>query len=411
MMIKPEAFAAGHLAAILGMVADNGFEIETTTVAAEANQDFVPKLLAQVAAGDPPDMVYHVRLVQQLWGQNALQPVTDVVDQAIALYGEPAFGQKNLGLIDGEWFGVPYMMSGGGHYARRSKFEEAGIDPLADLVTWDDRRSGALTISKPEEEFYGWGLTINSGGDATGFIEGVIQSFGGHYTNEDTSEVTFNSPETVAAVEWISEVFLSEEFAPMVPPGILAWTDATNNEAFLAGTIGFTSNAASIYAKAKADGNPLFEDIVALETVIGPIGRKLESGGGGQMLIPSGAANPDPAKELILHLITPEVFLPISLLSAGLFLPAYAGYYDMEQVIAAFAADENLARMGRAAQGDHLGASYPAQPGPLFDSINAQAVLTDMMAQVVAQGVAPADAVSQAADRIVSIGQEMGMFM
>lgn len=27
MMIKPEAFAAGHLAAILGMVADNGFEI------------------------------------------------------------------------------------------------------------------------------------------------------------------------------------------------------------------------------------------------------------------------------------------------------------------------------------------------------------------------------------------------
>jgi multiple sugar transport system substrate-binding protein len=337
--------------------------------------------------------------------------VTDVVAQTTELYGKPAYGQEVQGLIDGEWFGVPYMMHGGAHFARRSKFEEAGIDPLADVPTWDDRREAALTISKPEEEFYGWGLTVNSGGDATGFIEGVIQSYGGHYTNEDITEVTFNSPETVAAIEWITEVFMSEKYAPMIPPGIMSWTDSSNNEAFLAGTIGFTNNAASIYAKAKADGNPIFEDIVALETVIGPIGRKLESGGGGQMLIPRGAANQDLAKQLMLHMVTPEIFLPISLISAGLFLPAYAGYYDMAEVVEAFAADENLARMGRASQGDHPGASWPAPASPLFDGIASQAVLTDMMAQIVAQGVAPADAVAQAAERIVSIGNEMGLFV
>jgi hypothetical protein len=37
-------------------------------------------------------------------------------------------------------------------------------------------------------------------------------------------------------------------------------------------------------------------------------------------------------------------------------------------------------------------------------------VLTDMMSQIIAQGVSPADAVAQAHDRIISIGQEMGFF-
>lgn len=389
--------------------AENNVEIETTTVAAEANQDFVPKLLAEVEAGNPPNLVYHVRLVQLLFANNAVEPVTDAVEELIATYGEPAFGQSNTNIIDGEWYGIPYMMSGGGPYGRRSVFEEGGFDPAA-LETYEQRRDACLAISNPDEEMYGWGLTYNTGGDATGFIEGVIQNWGGHYTNEDVSEVTFNSPETVAAIEFLAEIYTSEMYAPMIPPGIASWDDASNNEAFLSGTIAYTNNAASIYAKAKADGNPIFEDIVRFETAIGPLGEKLEAGGGGQFNIPRGATNQDLSKQLAAHLITPEVFLPISLISAGLFLPAYASYYDMEEVVSAYEADPNLASMGRATQGTHVGGSWPAAPGPLFDAINAQAVLTDMFAQIVAQGVAPADAVAQAHDRIISIGQEMGMF-
>jgi multiple sugar transport system substrate-binding protein len=391
--------------------AANNVEVETTIVAAEAAQDFPAKLIAQVAAGNPPDLVYHIRMVKQLQSQNALETVSDVVAQTSEMYGAPAHGQEVEGFIGGEWYGVPYMMHGGAQFARRSKFEEAGIDPLVDIPTWDDRRDAALAISKPEDEFYGWGMTVNSGGDATGFIEGVIQDWGGHYTNEEMTEVTFNSPETIEAVKWISAIFTSEEFAPMIPPGIMSWTDSSNNEAFLAGTIGLTSNAASVYAKAKADGNPIFEDTLVLETVIGPMGEKRESGGGGQHLIPLGAANQDLARELSLHLITPEIFLPISSISAGLFLPAYASYYEMDEVVQAFEADPNLARMGAAAQGNWVGASWPAPPSPYFDAINAQAVLTDMMAQIIAQGASVEDAVAQAADRMVSIGQENGLFL
>jgi multiple sugar transport system substrate-binding protein len=391
--------------------AANNVNVETTTVAAEANQDFVPKLLAEVAAGNPPNLVYHIRLVQQLYSQDALEIVSDTVAETTELYGEPPFGQKNVNIIDGEWYAIPYMMHGSGQFARRSVFENAGYDPLTDLATYEQRREAALAVSDPDNNMYGWGLTVNSGGDATGTVETIIQNWGGHYTNEDISEVTFNSPETVAAVEWLAEIYTSDTYAPMLPPGIMSWTDSSNNEAYLAGTIAYTHNAASVYANAKADGLPVFEDTVVLETGTGPLGRKLESGGGGQFIIPRGASNQDLSKELSKHMLLPEVFLPISLVSAGLFLPAYSGYYEMDEVLEAFDADPNLARMGQAAQGDHLGASWPAQPSPLFDAIAAQSVLTDMMAQIIAQGATPADAVAQAHDRIISIGQEMGFFV
>ena len=32
-------------------------------------------------------------------------------------------------------------------------------------------------------------------------------------------------------------------------------------------------------------------------------------------------------------MLLPEIFLPISLVSAGLFLPAYAGYYEMVKAL------------------------------------------------------------------------------
>jgi multiple sugar transport system substrate-binding protein len=348
-------------------------------------------------------------LVQLLFANNAVEPVTDAVNEMIETYGAPPFGQSNSNLIDGEWYGIPYMMNGGGPYGRRSVFEAGGFD-IAALETYEQRRDACLAISDPANDMYGWGLTYNTGGDATGFIEHVIQSWGGHYTTEDISEVTFNSPETIAAVQFLAEIYTSEEYAPMIPPGVASWNDSSNNEAFLAGTLAYTNNAASIYAKAKADGNPIFEDIVRFETAVGPTGTRLEAGGGGQFNIPKGATNQDLSKDLAKYMIQPEIFLPISLISAGLFLPAYENYYTMDEVVAAYEEDPNLASMGKATLGNHLGSSWPAQPGPLFDAVTAQAVLTDMMAQIVAQGATPEEAVAQAHDRIIGIGQEMGMF-
>ena len=195
----------------------------------------------------------------------------------------------------------------------------------------------------------------------------------------------------------------------MLPPGILAWTDSSNNEAYLAGNIAYTSNAGSVYAKAKADGNPIFEDTVVLNVATGPRGEQLIGGGGdGQMYVPTGAKATEQAKALALHMLNPEVFLPISSASAGLFLPCYEAYLTMEPVVQAFAADENLARMAEQRQGNFVGLSDPADPNPYFDALQAQAVFNDMILEVITNGVSPADAVANAEGRMRQIGEEMG---
>jgi multiple sugar transport system substrate-binding protein len=396
-------------AAVQNWAGENNVEVEVSTVASEAFEDFVAKTLAQVEAGNPPDLIYHVRLAQQLYFYDALSPVSESVAQAIELYGDPSYGHFLNNQIDGEWWAIPYINSGGGEFARRSAFEAVGIDPLADLTTWDDRRNACLEASDTGAEMYGWGRTVNQSGDGHGLVQSIIQNWGGHITNEDMSEITFNSPETVAAVAWLTEIYTAEQFAPMLPPGVISWTDSSNNEAYLAGNIAYTGNAASVYAKAKADGNPVFEDTVVLHVAIGPLGEQLIGGGGdGQFHVPRGAANPEQAKELSLHMLEPEIFLPISLISAGLFLPAYARYYEMPEVIEAFEADENLQRMGEQTQGTHPGLSWPAPPSPFFDAVNAQSVLTDMMAQTITQGTSPEEAVAQATQRIEQIAEEMG---
>lgn len=395
--------------AVQAWAAENNIEVETTIVAAEATQDFVPKTIAAVEAGNPPDLIYHVRLTQQLYFYEALQSVSDTVAQAIELYGQPSSGHTRNNMIEGEWWAVPYINNGGGAFARRSLFEGIGVDPLTDLATFDAIRDACLELSKPEEELYGWGRTVNKGGDGQGTVTDILQNWGVQITNADMTELTFNSPEAVAAVEWLAAIYTSEQYAPMLPPGVLAWTDSSNNEAYLAGNIAYTSNAGSVYAKAKADGNPIFEDTVVLNVAVGPRGEQLIGGGGdGQMYVPTGAKATEQAKALALHMLNPDVFLPISSASAGLFLPCYEAYLSMEPVIQAFAADENLARMAEQRQGNFVGLSDPADPNPYFDALQAQAVFNDLILEVITNGVSPADAVANAEGRMRQIGEEMG---
>jgi multiple sugar transport system substrate-binding protein len=395
--------------AVKAWAAENNVEVETTVVAAEATEDFVPKTLAAVEAGNPPDFIYHVRLTQQLYFYNALQDVSDTVEKAIASYGQPSSGHSRNNNIEGKWWAIPFINSGGGQFARRSLFEAVGVDPLNDLGTYDAIREACLELSKPDEQIYGWGRTVNKGGDGQGGVTEILQNWGTQITNADMTQLTFNSPETIAAVEWLAELYTSEKYAPMLPPGVLAWTDSSNNEAYLAGNIAYTANAASVYAKAKADGNPVFEDTVVLNVAVGPRGEQLIGGGGdGQMYVPTGAAATDLAKQLALHMLNPDIFLPISLVSAGLFLPAYEAYFSMEPVIQAFEADENLKRMGEQRQGDFVGLSDPADPNPYFDALSAQSVFNDMILEVITAGVAPADAVANAEARMRQIGEEMG---
>lgn len=214
------------VAAVQDWAKENNYEVETNLVASGAFEDFVAKLLAQIQAGDPPspgrscpsgtgtlrsgwigssDRCHH-RSDQALW-RCSLWPHNHREDRR-------------------RWWGIPYMSSGRRTICAKDAFEAAGVD-IAATTTFDERREAALKASNPDAQMYGWGITVNKSGDGRGFIEAVIQNYGGHYTDEGLTAITFNSPETLAVVDLrLAETYLSEKYQPMLPPGVTSWTDS-----------------------------------------------------------------------------------------------------------------------------------------------------------------------------------------
>lgn len=386
---------------------DRGIELDISTANPELFGDFAARMLAAVNAGNPPDLGYNQLSIPQLYSLDILEDVTDVVEQAIALYGDvvPATAEFN-GKFDGRWYAVPFMSVTGAWFARRDLFEAAGID-LNSLQSWDDYRDAALAVSDPDNNVWGWGLSINRSGDAHGLIQGVLHGFGASFTDETGMVVALNSPEAVAAVTWLADIYTNPMYAPMLPPGVEAWTDTGNNEAYLAGTIALTTNQPSVYGAARRDNNPVFEQTQIIHGPMTNDGRRLEAGASGWLMIFKGAANIDLAKELIIDLLDPENIVPMAQQGGGLFNPAYENLWTDDLL----AADPNLGVLRDIMFNPDLyyGRSHPATPNALIDAIDAAGITSQMMANAISGGMTPEEAVADAHDKIVQIFEEGGV--
>jgi len=392
---------------VVDFAAEKGVELDISTANPEVFGDFTAKMLAAVQAGNPPDLGYHTLSIPQMYSLDIVEDVTDLVEQAIKLYGPvvPVIAEFNA-KIDNKWWAVPFMSTTGAWFARKDLFEAKKIDVYS-LDTWDKRRDAALAVSDPANNVWGWGITVNRSGDAHGFILAVIQSYGGSFTDETGLKVVFNSPETVAAVNWLKETYTSEKYKPMLPPGIESWTDTSNNEAYLAGTVALTLNQPSIYAKAKADKNPVFENTAVLHGPKTLDGRLLEAGISGWFTIFKGAKNIDLAKELILTMINPAKITPMAAAGGGLFLPAYKNLWTDDLL----AADPNFAVFRDILLNPNIfyGRSHPAKPNALIDAIDGAAITSQMMTNVTTGNMSVEDAVKDAHDKIVQIFEEGGV--
>lgn len=395
---------------VVGFAEGVGADLDISTANPESFGDFLSKMQAAVAAGNPPDIAYTSNVsIAQMHLLDLLEDVTDVVDEAERLYGAtmPGSSPHKNAQFDGAWKAIPFLANSGAWFARGDKLEEAGIDPATDLETYDQRRDAALAISDADNEFWGWGLTPNQSGDGYGFLISLINSFGGSYTDESGVVVTFDSPETLAAVEWLTDLYTNEMYAPALPPGILSWGDISNNEAYLAGTIGITANAFSVYAQANRDENPVFPNTLVLRPPVGPSGLRTEAGGNSWLTIFKGSPNIDAAKELALHLLDPVNFTPMASVGGGLFLPAYEDLWTEELL----AADPNFAIVKDIVSNPdpYIGHSWPAEPSAAIDALRAASVPEQMIANVTSGRMSPAEAVTDAHQRIVDIFEEGGI--
>jgi multiple sugar transport system substrate-binding protein len=390
---------------VVEFASSRGAELDISTTNPEAFGDFMGKMTAAVRAGNPPDLSYTGNPnIEQMTLLDLVEDHTEVVEEAIRRYGPLMAGisAEKFGKIDGKWRSIPFLAGTTAYFWRNDKLREKGIDP-ASLTTWDACRDAALAISDPNNNFWGWGITPNRSGDGFGAMMSMVNAFNGSFTDPSGQKVTFNSPETVAAFSWLGETYdRNGKYADMLPPGIEAWNDSGNNEAYLSGIVGFTTNAYSIYAQAKRDENPVFPNTLILRAPTANDGRNMDGGTtSGWLTIFKSAPNAELAKELALELLNPANFNRMSSIASGLMMPAYEGLWTPDLL----AADPNFATIKEqvSVPDPHIGSSWPASPNAALTSIRAEGVVEMTAANVISGRLTAAEAVEDAHNKIVEI--------
>ncbi|MFN4059030.1 MAG: ABC transporter substrate-binding protein [Roseinatronobacter sp.] len=155
----------------------------------------------------------------------------------------------------GQTWGIPFQRSTPVMYYNREAFAAAGLDPNAPPATWEEmvEMGKTLTLRDPAGNVTQWGVRIPSSGFPSWLFTGLVASNGQDgLANDGGTEVYFNTPEVVGALEYL--VSLATEHGVM-EPGILDW--GATPRAFLDGQTAIawttTGNLTNIRSNATFD--------------------------------------------------------------------------------------------------------------------------------------------------------------
>jgi len=375
----------------------------------------VAKLTASVQAGDAPDVLIHTLRPAELKFLELVEDVDDLAKRIHADLGQPMPAPKRRAQLDNKFWTIDHFTRAGGYYARESVFKAAGIDPLKDMDTLEKARDACLKATAPEKEMYGWGITANRSGDGETTVREPIMFSGGQLTDETGQIVVLNNEPyrqgALLGLNFLKEIYTDAKYGRMLPPGVGAWTDPSNNEAFLAGKIAYTSNAGTMLAKAIFDKNPVADDILYLPRAkgIGPNARSLQGADTMRFFLMKGTKNREPAEQLIHHLLSPDIQRQIWKTSTGYAFPAYEWGWDD-----AFFKDDKYAskvvgpwKLTATDPSGFTAGEWPGPPNAWVSSLESSNFWTDMFGEVLG-GRSPEEALKNAHDRAVRVAKEFG---
>jgi multiple sugar transport system substrate-binding protein len=378
--------------------------------------DVVQKLIAAVQSNDAPDLLIHTLESSQLHFLDIVEDVNTLEQDLEKFHGKPSPATIKRHQLDGKWWAIPHFSRSGVWWIRGSAFKDAGLDPNDPTLDLGKLRDMALQISKPDKEFWGWGMTANRSGDGDTAVRTAIFMWGGQIA-DDTGQIVVLNKEpyrtnAVAGLNFYKDVYTAPKWASMLPPGVGGWTDPSNNEAWLAGKIGITTNAGTVFAKAVVDKNPIADDTFLIQQPkgLGPNGRVLQ---GDQttmnFFIMKGAKNRDAAEQLIRYLMTPDVYKQMFKISTGYVYPAREWGWDQPEITESTYAKhvtEGFRKQVNDPSG-YLGSSYPGPPTPQINALDNSNFLTDMFGEILG-GKSVEDALASGHNKAVQTFKEFG---
>ncbi|HWH34378.1 MAG TPA: ABC transporter substrate-binding protein [Acidimicrobiales bacterium] len=196
----------GTEAELFGAVFE-AFEQQTgaSVTVTSTGDDIAAVIGPRIAGGDPPDVALLPQpgLLRDFAGQGALQPLEDVVGEAVDEHYAQIW--RELGSVDGELYGVWFKAANKSLiWYNTTVFDDAGIEPPEDL-------EGFLEVAQTATDFGVPALSIG-GGDGwplTDWFENVYLRTAGPETYDQLAahEIPWTDPSVVTALETMAETF------------------------------------------------------------------------------------------------------------------------------------------------------------------------------------------------------------
>lgn len=255
------------------------------------NAEIPGRVASEIAAREGHDLIQYIAPLAQF--EPSVLDLKDVNEEAERRFGRQVDICRRTSLNPRT--GVYYAYSPGwvpdpGDY-RKSLWEQVGMPNGPS--TWDELLEGGTEIKRKLGVQMGIGMSQEI--DSNMAARALIWSFGGSIQDEQEN-VVINSPETVAAVE-----FMTRLFKQTMTDEVFAWNAASNNQGLIAGQLSYILNSISAWRTAQEANPAVADDVFFVPALKGPATALAAQHVLYDWIVPKHARNPDAAKEFLLH--------------------------------------------------------------------------------------------------------------
>lgn len=274
--------------------------------------------------------------------------------------------------VAGVWRALPFNLIPSAIAYRTDLLKEAGVAAFPATIA-ELQTVGAALKAKGHPFGAPAGRSVD---DPRALWYAVLWAFGGRTVEADGTTIAINSPETLTALGWARDFWA----AACLPEG-LSWDDNSNNLAYVNGQIAATQNGPALYLGLRERQGDLAALTALAPFPVGPGGRGVPVTTHAHA-IPAGATNEAIARAF-LHWLGAREQTERYLTAAGGAVVAPLRGLAASPV---WAADPKLrAFLDAAETGRPFG--WPAAPSRAATAADANFVVVDMFAGVVAGGV------------------------
>jgi ABC-type glycerol-3-phosphate transport system substrate-binding protein len=353
--------------------------------------DMVQKWMAGLEARETlPDVSrIYAQYVPQFVEAGALLDITELANKLNAQAGGFWPGAIDNFTVNGKVWGLPEIGVGQPAYVRTDKLAEAGMTAID---TMDQLMEYARKVTVPGEFYGGMGLPLGvTAGDPPSDTRALLWAFGGKEWNEDGTPA-LESPETLAMLTYIKTMWDEG----LMPPDMVNWDNAGNNQCWTTGLCGFIHNTSSIYLNIKTSNPDLFAKTAIIPLPAGPAGRRATMGFQDGEGIFSSTKYPELAKELLDYLYDPDRDLARAAGSGWGWLPIYKSNADRAPYTTDLKPFVDV--MAYTVQ-----YTWPAEPSLWGYEVINTGVIEKGMAKMLLEGIDPAVALKDMAKQEVDI--------